>query len=85
MSSESSTAFYKGVKFWLVLLLAAGLAALLWRMWRQEPVEVAPRVGCVACFRVEGAETQSGILNNKDAETQRPERSGGGRDRKGGP
>ena len=66
MSSESSTAFYKGVKFWLVLLLAAGLAALLWRMWRQEPVEVAPRVGCVAGARVEGAtlplspSTQSG-------------------------
>lgn len=35
MSREAGTAFYKGVKFWLTLLLAALLAALLWRTWSE--------------------------------------------------
>ena len=35
MSREASTAFYKGVKFWLTLVLAAFVAALLWRIWSQ--------------------------------------------------
>ena len=34
MGGEAETAFYKGVKFWFVLLLAALLALLLWRYWR---------------------------------------------------
>ena len=37
MSGEGETAFYKGVKFWFVLLLAALLALLLWRFWNDEP------------------------------------------------
>ena len=36
MSGEGETAFYKGVKFWFTLLLAALIAALLWRLWRGE-------------------------------------------------
>lgn len=51
MSHESSAAFYKGVKFWLTLILAASLAALIWRAWSQlgdgsvEPGSAGARIG----------------------------------------
>jgi len=34
MSSESTTAFYKAAKFWMVFLLALCLAAAMWRAMR---------------------------------------------------
>ena len=33
MSAESQVAFWKATKFWLTLLLAGGLAALVYRMF----------------------------------------------------
>ena len=33
MSSESHVAFYKALKFWIALLLAALAAALVWRLF----------------------------------------------------
>ena len=33
MSSESQVAFYKALKFWIALLLAALAAALVWRLF----------------------------------------------------
>ena len=32
MSSESHTAFYKALKFWIAFVLAAMAAALVWRL-----------------------------------------------------
>ncbi len=32
MSRESTTAFYKATKFWMVFLLALCVAAAMWRM-----------------------------------------------------
>jgi len=92
MSSEASTAFYKGVKFWFVLLLAAAITALLWRMWRQGEAEEALRVvdrrdaldapagEGARGGRAEEAEGRKGLFHSKDAKTQRSER---GRDSRG--
>ena len=51
MSGEGGTAFYKGVKFWFTLLLAALLAALLWRLWDSED-EDGGRSASRRCQRV---------------------------------